>query len=85
MTEEERIKLLNEVIKERFGDWATRKDAEIKKIKKHKDTISTWVHLLTKRHVVIATLGSLTKHKLIWRNQRWHIVSAVLFGKSVNL
>ena len=27
MTEEERIKLLNEVIKERFGDWATRKDA----------------------------------------------------------
>lgn len=30
-TEEERIKLLNEVIKERFGDWATRKDLEIKK------------------------------------------------------
>ncbi len=30
MTEEERIQLLNEVIRERFGDWATRKDAEIK-------------------------------------------------------
>jgi hypothetical protein len=23
--------------------------------------------------------------QMIWRNQRWHIVSAVLFGKSVNL
>ncbi len=25
VTEEERIKLLNELIKERFGDWATNK------------------------------------------------------------
>ena len=28
-SEEERIKLLNELIRERFGDWATRKDVSI--------------------------------------------------------
>ena len=30
-SEEERIKLLNELIRERFGDWATRKDVQITK------------------------------------------------------
>ena len=28
--EEERILLLNQLIRERFGEWATRKDNEIK-------------------------------------------------------
>ena len=29
--EEERLQLLNDLIKERFGDWATRKDVPITK------------------------------------------------------
>ena len=29
MNEKERIDLLNKLIRERFGDWATRKDTEI--------------------------------------------------------
>ncbi len=28
--EEERLQLLNDLIRERFGDWATRKDIPIK-------------------------------------------------------
>ncbi len=30
MTEKERQDLLNDLIKERFGEWATRKEPEIK-------------------------------------------------------
>ena len=29
MSEEERLQLLNDVIRERYGDWATRKDIPI--------------------------------------------------------